>query len=86
LIRWYNDKRHEYAALSPALHTRARQGNQPIELFSYKVLHPKLDYIHYNPVEAGIVEKPKDYLYGSARNYYDLAGLINITLVDPLVQ
>jgi putative transposase len=63
-----------------------QQDNHPIELFDHTVLHQKLDYIHYNPVEAGIVEKPEDYLYSSARNYYDLAGLINIILVDPLAQ
>jgi putative transposase len=29
----------------------------------------KLNYIHNNPVEAGIVEKAEDYLYSSARSY-----------------
>ena len=33
-------------------------------------LHNSLDYIHNNPVEAGIVEKAEDYLYSSARDYY----------------
>jgi len=49
-------------------------------------LHQKLDYIHNNPVEAGIVEKPEDCLYSSARDYYGLSGLIDIILVDPMVQ
>jgi putative transposase len=48
-------------------------------------LHQKLDYIHNNPVEAGIVEKAEEYLYSSARDYYDLPGLIEILLVDPMV-
>ena len=38
-----------------------QQDNHPIELFDQKILHQKLDYIHYNPVVAGIVEKPEDY-------------------------
>jgi hypothetical protein len=63
-----------------------QQDNHPIELFNDKILHQKLDYLHYNPVVAGIVEKPEDYLYSSARDYYGLPGLIDILLVEPLVQ
>ena len=62
-----------------------QQDNHPIELFDHRILHQKLDYIHYNPVVAGIVEKPEDYLYSSARDYCGLPGLIDIILVDPLV-
>lgn len=62
-----------------------QQDNHPIMLFNHKVLHQKLDYIHNNPVEAGFVEKPEDYLYSSARDYYDLPGLVDILLVDPLL-
>ena len=29
----------------------------------------KLIYIHNNPVEAGLVSKPEEYKYSSARNY-----------------
>ena len=63
-----------------------QQDNHPIELYDEKILHQKLDYIHFNPVIAGIVEKPEDYLYSSARDYYGLPGLIEITLVDPLMM
>lgn len=34
-----------------------------------KMFWTKLHYIHNNPVEAGIVFKPEDYKYSSARNY-----------------
>jgi REP element-mobilizing transposase RayT len=34
-----------------------------------KMLWTKIKYIHNNPVEAGIVEKPEEYKYSSARNY-----------------
>ena len=40
----------------------------------------KLKYIHDNPVRAGIVENPEDYLYSSARDYSGKAGLINVNL------
>jgi len=62
-----------------------QQDNHPIELYDLKILHQKLDYIHYNPVEAGIVENPEDYLYSSARDYCGFPGLIDVILVDPIM-
>ncbi len=47
-----------------------RQDNQPKELFSDKFSSQKLNYIHNNPVEAGLVDKAEEYLYRSARDYY----------------
>jgi REP element-mobilizing transposase RayT len=49
-----------------------QQHNHPIELNTNEVIQQRLDYIHNNPVEAGIVLSPEDYLYSSALNY---AGL-----------
>lgn len=34
-----------------------------------KMFWTKLKYIHNNPVKAGIVARPEDYKYSSARNY-----------------
>ncbi len=42
-----------------------------IELITPSVFNQKLEYIHYNPVIAGLCEKPEDYYYSSARFYYD---------------
>jgi len=36
-----------------------------------KMLCAKIKYIHNNPVEAGLVEKPEDYKYSSVRNYIE---------------
>lgn len=47
-----------------------RQDNQPKEVYSPAFTFQKLNYIHNNPVEAGIVEKPEEYLYSSAKDYY----------------
>ncbi|MCC7400323.1 MAG: transposase, partial [Chitinophagaceae bacterium] len=47
-----------------------RQDNQPKELFSDKFSNQKLNYIHNNPIEAGLVDKAEEYLYSSARDYY----------------
>ncbi len=42
-----------------------------IELLNKKMFIQKLEYIHYNPVRAGICEVPEDYHYSSARFYCD---------------
>jgi REP element-mobilizing transposase RayT len=41
-----------------------------IELFTPEVFDQKLDYIHMNPVHAGLCEYPEQYNYSSARYYY----------------
>ena len=38
----------------------------------------RMVYIHDNPVKAGLVEKPEDYLYSSARNYSGLKVVIEV--------
>lgn len=60
-----------------------RQDNQPKELYSEKFTSQKLDYIHNNPVEAGIVEKAEEYLYSSAKDYYNgkNCGLLKLELL-----
>ena len=65
-----------------------RQDNHPIELFTQTVTHQKLDYIHNNPVMAGFVESPEEYLYSSAKDYYGLPSLLypDIILIEPMVM
>lgn len=43
-----------------------------VDLFSEEVYNQKLNYIHHNPVEAGICVLPEDYQYSSARFYETL--------------
>ena len=65
-----------------------QDGNHPMELFSNSFIYEKLDYIHNNPVEDMIVEKPWEYLYSSARNYADMEGLGDVCVIGhrPLVD
>jgi len=63
-----------------------QQNNHPIELIDSKMAHQKLEYIHYNPVVAGFVDRPEDYLYSSARDYVGRKGLLDIILLDPLIH
>jgi len=63
-----------------------QQDNHPLEISSQSMAWQKLEYIHNNPVEAGIVEKPEDYLYSSARDYNSLKGMLDIILLDPITE
>ncbi len=38
-------------------------------IFSERFLRQRLNYIHRNPVRAGLVENAEDYPYSSYRNY-----------------
>ena len=40
----------------------------------------KLNYTHQNPVRAGIVELPSEYLYSSARDYAGKKGLVDVVV------
>ena len=40
-----------------------------VPLWSSVVFNQKLEYIHYNPVKAGLCKYPEDYRYSSARFY-----------------
>jgi hypothetical protein len=58
-----------------------RHDNKPIELWSNKVIAEKIGYIHNNPVEAGLVIYPEDYLYSSARDYSGEKGILEGVIV-----
>jgi putative transposase len=78
-------KRFEFAARSNVRnspHQFWQHDNHAEELNTLKFTAQKLDYIHLNPVRAGLVEKPEDWLYSSARNYMFLPSLMEIDLMD----
>jgi len=54
--------------------------NHPVELFSNKFIDQKVEYIHNNPVKAGIVDNAEDYIYSSARDYCGEKGLLEIII------
>jgi hypothetical protein len=59
-----------------------QDGNQPKECFSNEFTWQKLNYIHNNPVEAGIVYEPCQYVYSSAGDYAGIKGLIDLVMID----
>ena len=56
--------------------------NHAEEIFSNKFFSQKINYIHENPVRAGIVSHAEDYLYSSAVDYAGGKGLIEICILE----
>lgn len=57
--------------------------NHAVELSTNTMLDQRLNYIHQNPVKAGIVGNAEDYLYSSARNYCEnMNCLMEIDLLE----
>jgi len=83
-------KRFEFACKSHSRNEKYQfwqYGNHPEEIFTEKFLWQKLDYIHLNPVRAGIVEKASHYLYSSASNYVNGKGLLEIEMAqNPVID
>ena len=50
-------------------------------IYSDSFIFQKINYIHDNPVRAGIVENPEDYLYSSARDFIGKPCLLDIVPV-----
>lgn len=55
--------------------------NHAEEIYTNKFIDQKIEYIHNNPVKAGIVFRPEDYLYSSARDYCGEKGLLEVVVL-----
>ncbi len=54
------------------------EGTHPQLIESEAVMRQKLDYVHFNPVKRGYVDRPEHWRYSSARNYAGQPGLIEV--------
>ena len=52
--------------------------NYALELYQPEMIESRINYIHENPIRAGIVEKRENYMCSSAKNYAGLEGLIAV--------
>jgi len=55
-----------------------QEGYHPQQILNEEMLLQKIEYIHYNPVKRGFVEKPEDWKYSSARNFMGDSSIIEI--------
>lgn len=63
-----------------------KDGNHAIELYSEKFIWDKIKYIHNNPVEAGFVKYPHEWLYSSATNYQEMESIITIEAINQQIK
>ena len=56
--------------------------NHAEETYSSKFMLSKIQYIHNNPVEAGLVSRPEEYLFGSAQDYSGQQGPVKVSLIN----
>lgn len=59
-----------------------QDGNHPVQLVTNDMLDVRLNYLHKNPVKAGIVSNEEDYIYSSAKDYANAKGLLDIELIE----
>jgi len=58
-----------------------QQDNHPIECSTADILKTRMNYLHENPVRAGLVWRAEDYRYSSAVNYYTMGkGLLQVNI------
>ncbi len=59
-----------------------QEGFHPQQLISEEMLHQKINYLHHNPVRAGLVEQPEDWLHSSARDFAGEKGIIEVDALE----
>jgi len=59
-----------------------QQENHPIECSTKEILNSRMEYLHENPLRAGIVYQEGDYVYSSGSDYYNnRKGLVEIDFI-----
>jgi hypothetical protein len=72
---WLINQFEFHARISPQKQERQsdsyriwKHDNHPFYLYSNKMIQQKVDYIHFNPVEAGFVNEPHEWRLSSANS------------------
>ncbi len=55
--------------------------NHAEHIFTDKFVCQKVEYIHMNPVRAGVVRAPESYIYSSASNYAGLESVLDVEII-----
>ena len=58
--------------------------NHPVLLDNEQMYRQRFNYLHENPIKAGFVKEPQDWLYGSGIDYYSTKeqGLLKLVRFD----
>lgn len=60
-----------------------QSGNYALEVYTQKFVWIKINYIHNNPVKAGLVINQWDWVYSSASNYQDMESILEVFKLPP---
>ena len=60
------------------VHQVWQEGFYDFNIYTEWKLREKLNYMHKNPVDWGLVDDPGDYVYSSCRNFYDEDSVLPI--------
>ncbi|WP_305857757.1 REP-associated tyrosine transposase [Balneatrix alpica] len=55
-----------------------QEGVHPEQIQGEAMMRQKVEYIHQNPVKRGYVDKAEHWRYSSARDYANVAGLLEV--------
>ena len=69
LILSFKNARNENRAQDVSTYQVWQEGSHPEAIFTEKFAKQKIDYIHLNPVRAGLVQLAHEWLFSSARAY-----------------
>ncbi|MFH1059682.1 MAG: transposase [Pseudomonadota bacterium] len=64
-----NERRTSYADSAPLSDPVWQEGYYSFNVYSQDKLVEKLNYMHHNPVKVGLVARPGDWQFSSARHY-----------------
>jgi putative transposase len=76
--------RFEYAAKYKKQNAKYmfwKKDNHAVLLDNNTMMQQRLDYVHNNPVEAGIVDEPEQYVFSSARDYAGQKGMLDVEFI-----
>jgi REP element-mobilizing transposase RayT len=59
-----------------------QEGFHPKVIVGDEMLRQKIEYIHLNPVRTGVVERPEDWVYSSARDYAGGKGIMELDVFE----
>jgi REP element-mobilizing transposase RayT len=63
-----------------------RNGFHPEELRSNKFIFQKVEYLHNNPIDEGVLNHIEDYIYSSGPAYAGKEGLLDVVVIPQRVR
>ena len=69
VLETFRNARKENHAQNTSTYQVWQEGSHPEAIFTANFARQKMDYIHMNPVKAGFVKRPEQWIYSSASAY-----------------